>query len=276
MFDAHTHVHFPIYDSDRDEVVSRAKKAGVKMITVGTQLATSAEAVAFAHKHLGEVWAAVGFHPGHVGQAAWHHDSKEQRTSVQEKFDLAKFTELAHDPVVVAIGECGLDYYRISENEVKVKEEQRRIFLEQAHLALQLHKPLMIHCRPAKGTDDAYEDLLKILSGFEFSALPKILHFYVGSPEMTARFVDAGYYFTFGGVITFARDYDKTISLIPLGHILLETDAPYVAPEKYRGKRNEPAFIIETAKKMAELKGVTVAELDKAIDANVKALFSIE
>lgn len=280
MFDAHTHVHFPAFDADRPEVMKRAQKEGVKMITVGTQLSTSRGAVEFAKKYPGEVWATVGFHPGHVGSVeTWHHDTKEQKDSVKESFDVDAFAELAEDERVVAIGECGLDYYRfdgLTDRQVMLlKEEQKNVFIAQAQIALSVGKALMIHCRPSKGTDDAYEDLFAILSAPIYAPLKKVLHFYVGSVAMTKKFVDAGYYFTLGGVITFSRDYDGTIATIPMDRILMETDAPYVAPMPYRGKRNEPVYVIESAKKMAELKGVPYDKLEKQTTENVKTVFGI-
>ncbi len=280
MFDAHTHVHFPAFDADRPEVMKRAQKEGIKMITVGTQLSTSRGAIEFARKYPGEVWATVGFHPGHVGSAeTWHHDAKEQKESVKESFDADAFAELADDERVVAIGECGLDYYRfdgLTERQVMLlKEEQKNVFIAQAQIALSVGKALMIHCRPSKGTDDAYEDLLSILSAPIYAPLKKVLHFYVGSSAMTKKFVDAGFYFTFGGVITFSRDYDATIAVIPMDRILMETDAPYVAPMPYRGKRNEPSFVVESAKKMAELKGVSYNEMERITEENTKHVFSI-
>src|SRR3989344_5075443 len=222
IFDSHTHVHFPAYDKDRKEVIERAKKAGVKMITVGTQAASSEAAIKLAYEYPDDIWATVGFHPTHLAES-WHHDPHEQAYANQEKFDIEKLRKLAQDPKVVAIGECGLDYYRLATSSktqvTRNKELQKEVFLEQAKLAQELNKALMIHCRPSKGTDDAYEDLLFIVSSLEL-LVPHIAHFYVGSLTITKKLVDAGFYFTFGGVITFSRDYDASINLIPLNRIL--------------------------------------------------------
>ena len=174
---------------------------------------------------------------------------------------------------MVAIGECGLDYYRLTP---ETKEKQAHVFKEHIRLAENVGKALMIHCRPSKGTDDAYEDLLSLVaSGQSLVAVPKIVHFYVGGPTITKKLVDAGFYFTLGGVITFARDYDESIALMPLDRILLETDAPYVAPAPYRGKKNEPSFIVETAKKLAELKSLSLDEVSQATTENAKQVFGI-
>lgn len=331
IIDSHTHIHFPAYDKDREAVIKRAQETGVKMITVGTQMTSSEDGVKLAHQYPNDIWATVGFHPNHVvdlelqeenrikeGAAhtealakVWHHDENEQEASEPEKFDLELLRKLAHNPKVVAIGECGLDYYRLGdskmENVKKVKELQKEVFIRQIELAQKVGKALMIHCRPSYAkategepafaqatagkqisTEDAYQDLLSIVSSYKLS-VPKIVHFYVGGLEITNKFIKAGFYFTFGGVITFpARiaeqkrggadrgDYDEVIKLIPLERILLETDAPYVAPLVYRGQRNEPAYIIETAKKMAELKGVSYNHVEEIIVANAQKVFGIK
>lgn len=270
MIDAHCHIQFPAYDSDRDAVIARARGIGVKVIAVGTQLQTSRDAVSLAKEYPGEVWATAGFHPGHVA-ADWYFDRKEQRTAEQEQFDPKAFRALAHAPEVVAIGECGLDYYRSKTEEVRSKQEE--VFHEQAEIAREMKKPLMLHCRPSKGTDDAYGDLLVLLKSYVL--LPRILHFYVGSPVVTRTLLNAGFYFTFGGVITFSRDYDDGIRLIPLDRILLETDAPYAAPEPYRGKRNEPGYVVHVAEQLAQLKGTDAAHVVARTTETAHTLFKL-
>lgn len=273
LFDSHTHIHFPVYDDDRDEVIERAQKANIKMITVGTQLTSSQSAIKLAEQYPGDIWATVGFHPSHTVEK-WYHDPNEQDGVEPEKFDIAQLSKLAEHPRVVAIGECGLDYYRlVDENSIiKDKNIQAEIFFKQAELADKLQKPLMIHCRPSKGSDDAYEDLLETMGNLETS---RIIHFYVGSIGITKGLLEAGFYFTFGGVITFSKDYDEVIKYIPLDRILLETDAPYVAPAFYRGKRNEPVYIIETAKRLAEIKNTTYEEVVKATVENNEKIFRL-
>lgn len=273
IIDGHSHVQFPAYDDDRGEVIRRAREAGVKMIAVGTQVSTSESAIKLANEYPKDIWATVGYHPNHLSES-WHHDSKEQKSAEPEKFDIARLREIAKDPKVVGIGECGLDYYRITNNESGIKERQKEVFLQQAELAKDLNKALMIHCRPSRGTDDAYEDLLRLpITDYQLS---KIVHFYVGGPEITKKLVAAGFYFTFGGVITFARDYDESLKYIPLERILLETDCPYVAPKSNRGKRNEPAFILETAEKLAEIKNLeSDAVLEKVFETSNR-LFRLE
>ncbi len=286
ILDSHSHVQFPAYDEDREEVMSRAKEAGVKMLAVGTQISTSESAIQLAHKYPEDAWATVGYHPNHVvvrsdqgGGAtnAWYHDKNEQNSAEPERFDIERLRDLAKDPKVVAIGECGLDYYRLTTDNQQLtttKELQREVFLRQVELANELGKALMIHCRPSKGTDDAYQDLLNLLTTNNLQ-LTTIVHFYVGGLEITKQLVEAGFYFTFGGVITFARDYDDSIKYIPLDRILLETDCPYVAPKSQRGKRNEPSFILETAEKLAEMKGVSLEKTIEQTYANSAEVFEL-
>lgn len=288
LFDSHTHVHFPAYDSDRNEVIKRAQTAGVKMITVGTQLSTSKSAIELAEKYSNDVWATVGFHPSHVvvgcsdvsvgATTSWYHDKNEQASAEPEEFNVTELEKLARHPKVVAIGECGLDYYRLTTDNQQLtttKNLQKDIFIQQVELAKKVNKPMMIHCRPSKGTDDAYNDLLAAISKSQITN-PKIVHFYVGSLVMTKKLMESDFYFTFGGVITFGRDYDEVIKYIPLDRILLETDAPYVAPVPYRGQRNEPAYVIEVAKKLAEIKNTTYEEVVKTITENNQRVFGLQ
>lgn len=268
FFDVHTHPQMLAYDADRDEVLSRAKTAGVKMIAVGTQFSTSCSAIELAEKYPGDVWAAVGFHPAHFSEN-WYHDKNEQASPKREIFDVSEFEELAKHPKVVAIGECGLDYFRDRGRESS--DKQREGFLAQIELAHKVKKPLMIHCRAA------FKDLREILVACRLSLVsnPGIIHFFTGSTEDAKKLLDFGFSFTFGGVITFARDYDEIIKMIPLDRILSETDAPYVTPAPYRGKRNEPVYVVEAVKKMAEIKEISLEKLTNQIIENAKSVFQI-
>jgi len=261
IFDAHTHIHFPAYNKDRNEVIKRAQAAGVKMITVGTNFKTSQGAIAIAEKYPDDIWATVGCHPNDL-----------------ENFNVEEFRHLANHKKVIAIGECGLDYYRLnnlSTSDVdRIKEKQKHVFLEQVKLANELNKPLMIHCRPSKGANDAYEDLIKIYDQSNFK-VPATNHFFVGSLNVAQKFLDRDFYLTFGGAITFARDYDEVIRFYPLERILLETDAPYVAPVPYRGQRNEPAYVMEVAKKLAEIKNLSLNKVIKQTTKNIFKSFSV-
>jgi TatD DNase family protein len=269
--DVHGHIQFPIFDSDRQEVVKRAREAGIKMIAVGTQASTSKMAIEVARQFSGDVWATVGFHPNHLVKD-WHHDDNEQSETEPENFDIKILRELAADPKVVAISECGFDLFS-DETAAKAQEDA---FSEQAILAKELNKPLMMHCRPSKGTDNAYEYALGILRDGSFNSLPKIMHFYAGSLEMAKKLSDLGFYFTFGGVITFARSYDEVVKFLPLDRIFLETDCPYVAPMSHRGKRNEPSYVTDVAHKLAELKGLDFDKMAMELYENSIRVFNLK
>jgi TatD DNase family protein len=279
FFDAHTHAHFAAYEKDWREVIGRALQAGVWMINVGTQRDTSARAVEIANLYPEGVYATVGLHPIHTEQS--YHNAKElgangvkEFTSRGETFDYEYYKKLALDPKCVGIGECGLDYYRLNVTGDKGQEtwkRQKKTFEAQIELAKEVQKPLMIHCR------EAFKDLIDILVSCHMSHVPNpgVIHFFTGTPDDAKKLLDLGFAFTFGGVITFARDYDAAIKLIPLDRILSETDAPYVSPVPYRGKRNEPAYVVEVVKKLAELKGISEEQMAEHIFQNAKKIFKI-
>lgn len=270
-FDAHTHIHFPVFDADRETVIKRAESSDVKMLCVGTQISSSASAVILAKQYPKQIWASVGFHPNHASDN-WFHDQNEQKEAQREKYSKKILKELAEDPKVVAIGECGLDYYRIS-NEGGIKEKQKEIFLSQMELASEVKKPLMIHCR------NAFADLTDILiTNHQLLITPSsgVIHFFTGKITDAEKLLNLGFAFTFGGVITFTHDYDEIIKYLPLDRILSETDAPYVAPVPYRGKRNEPSYIIETVQRLADLKSITLEKMTEIIFENTKRIFNIE
>jgi len=252
--DTHAHLNLKDYKNDADEVIKRALENGVWMINAGVSFETSKKAVELAEKFSG-VYAAVGFHPN---------DSKEE-------FDYSVLKELAANPKVVAIGETGLDYHRIENNELRIKEKQKEIFKKQIELALELEKPLIIHCR------EAHNDLLEILNS-KFSILnsqPGVLHSFSGGLEEAGKYREMGFKIAFNGIITFSRDYDEVILRTPLEDILIETDCPFLTPVPYRGKRNEPLYVIEVAKKIAEIKELSLEKIAGQTTENAKELFGI-
>lgn len=286
FFDAHTHVQFSAYDADREAVISRAKNAGVRFVNVGTQKDTSRRAVELAEQYEG-VFAIVGLHPVHTSKS--FHDADELGggeaakgfTSRGEVFNADYYRELASHPKTLAIGECGLDYFRFNEDEPRDVQiqKQKDAFLVQIALATEIKKPLMIHCR------EAFPDLISMLrSSFSVHRPenPGIIHFFTGTGAEAQDLLDLGFSFTFGGAITFPprkgdmeNQYHKLVRIIPIEKILSETDAPYVAPALYRGKRNEPAYVIEVVKKLAELKDVSVNEMAVQIRENAKQIFRV-
>lgn len=273
LFDVHTHTQFSAFDEDRDAVIGHALESGIWITNVGTQRNTSAAAVETARRFAEGVFATVGLHPIHTQKS--YHDPKELGTqdkgftSRGEEFDAAYYHELALDPKVVAIGECGLDYYRLAS---ETKEKQVAAFLAQMNLAHEVKKPLMIHCR------NAFGDLIEMLYAERglFNSPPGLIHFFSGTKDDARKLLNMGFSFSLGGVTTFARDYDEAIMFLPVESILLETDAPYVTPTPHRGKRNEPAYIVEVAKKIAELKQTSYEEIARITTANACKLFGIE
>ena len=166
---------------------------------------------------------------------------------------------------MVAIGECGLDYYRLTPG---TKKKQKEVFEKQIELAQEIKKPLMIHCR------EAFADLIAILRVSRLTLpAPGIVHFFSGTKEDAAKLMELGFSFSFGGVITFAREYEKLIKYIPLEKILLETDAPYVAPVPQRGQRNEPAYVSEVAQKIAKIKNLDLEEIADKTFENASRIF---
>lgn len=235
-FDAHSHINDPRFDADLDDVLVRMKESGVASLVVGTEKHLSLRAVELAREH-DTLFACVGLHPTDVRD---------------EKFDEAFYRTLANDPRTLAIGECGLDYFRLNEEGRKAEiQRQSVIFENQIELAVSLNKPLMIHCR------NAHSDMLAILSSKKNEygdTLRGNIHFFSEGPETAKKYFDLDFTISFTGVITFARDYDETIQYAPLDLILSETDCPYVAPIPYRGKRNEPTYVVEVVKKIAEIR----------------------
>jgi TatD DNase family protein len=274
--DIHTHVNFKAFDEDRDAVIARALESGTWMINVGTQVNTSRSAIELAHKYNEGVYAIIGLHPIHTG--ASFHDKQElgeeggEFTSRGESFDKNIYREFLKDPKVVAIGECGLDYYHLNEESIT---KQKEAFIAQIEIANEFDKPLMLHIRnnPKDKTHDAYLDSLELLK--QYAKVKGDVHFFAGSSDTAKAFLDFGFTLSFTGVVTFTHDYDEVIRNTPLDMIMSETDAPYVAPVPYRGKRNEPSYVKEVVKKIAEIKNLPEDEVAEAIIANAKRLFKI-
>jgi len=262
-FDIHSHLNLSPLSERQDEIIKVLEEKEIGTITVGTDYETSLAATEVAQKSA-NLFASVGFHPSDAGK---------------KEFDIEKFRELAGREKVVAIGECGLDYFRIDASDTATKDLQKEIFIQQINLALEKKLPLILHVRPQKGTQDAYEDVLTILENISMQE-PFLhkgdVHFFVGSPEIAERFLKLGFYLSFTGVLTFARDYDEVVQLTPLDRILSETDAPFVAPVPYRGGVCEPWMVEETAKKIAEIKGLAVEEVRIQLLKNMTTLFSID
>ncbi|MEK9157593.1 MAG: TatD family hydrolase [Patescibacteria group bacterium] len=256
IFDSHCHPQLAQYDADREEVIRRAQASNTSLICIGTDIDTSKQAIELAQKYEG-VWATVGLHPN---------------DNLKEEFDIEKYRELLKQPKVVAVGEIGLDYFRTEEKDQPAQKEK---FIKQLELAKSEHFPVVLHSRDSnKGsTGRAYPDMIEILK--QYPEIRGVVHSCTASIDEAKQFLDVGLYLGFNGIITFASQYHEVVKYAPLNKILLETDAPYLTPEPYRGQRNEPAHVIEVAKKVAELKGETLEKVIEQTTLNCKELFQI-
>jgi len=276
LVDVHTHVQFAAYASDYREVVRRALDDGTWLVNIGTQRDTSAKAVEIAEGYPEGVYAAIGLHPVHTEksfrdeQELGGGEAVKAFTSRGEEVDADFYIKLGRNNKVVAVGECGLDYYHLGEES---KARQEKALVTQIEAAKELGKPLMIHCR------NAFPDLIKIFKRESAKLLnpsPGIIHFFTGTTDDAAALKEMGFYFSFGGVTTFARDYDEAIKLIGLDRILLETDAPYVSPVPYRGKRNEPAYVRYVPGAIANVLGLDSDTVAEATTANAMRVLRLK
>lgn len=256
IIDTHCHPQLSQYDADREQVIRRAIDAGVGMICVGVDLASSQSAIILAEQYEG-LYASVGLHPN---------------DNLDEKYDQATYEKLATHPKVVAIGEVGLDYYRTTDQGKRAFQMER--LLQQIELAQRIDKPLIIHCRdslrPLLKETNAHTDMLRVLPDYR-----GVIHSFTGTFEQATAYIEKGYMIGFNGIITFAPEYDDLVRRLPLDRILLETDAPFLTPVPHRGTRNEPAHVVYVAEKIAELRGISVAEVKQQTIANTLSLFSI-
>jgi TatD DNase family protein len=272
--DIHTHVNLAAFKDDADATVLRALEHNVGLINIGTQYDTSVRAVEMLNKYPDGVYATVGLHPIHTGGSSYDEqefdDKKKEFTTKGEVFDAGVYRKLAQHERVVAIGECGLDYFRNPTEEAVRK--QIEAFEAQIALANEVNKPLMLHLR--NGNDrNAYEDAYQILK--RQANVSGNSHFFAGALKDAVRFWELGYSISFTGVITFTHDYDEVVREAPKNLIHAETDAPYVAPVPYRGKRNEPLYVREVVEKMAEIRGVSLDEFKLQLLQNAHDFFAI-
>lgn len=253
LIDTHAHLDHERFKGDVDQVIERAKLAQVQsIITVGADLASSRQAVEFARRYP-DVIATVGVHP---------HDADSVSESV-----LNEIAILAQDEGVVAIGEIGLDYHY----DFSPRDVQRRVFAIQISLARELELPIVVHVR------EAYQDVMSILKSEHAEDVGGIVHCFSGDREAAKDCLDMGFYISVGGILTFANSQElrEIIRGLPMDRILLETDAPYLTPVPYRGKRNEPAYLVHVAEALANLKGITFDEVAETTTLNACKLFGL-
>lgn len=252
LVDSHAHLEMKEFDSDRGDVIERARLAGVDcIVTVGTNARLSRKALSIAHRYE-NIYATVGVHPHDAARAD------------DQSFDELK--KLAQDPKVVAYGEIGLDYFR----NISPHETQIDMFAKQMELAQELNLPVIIHDR------DAHEQTLRMVKA---SGIRRgVFHCFSGDWTMAKQCIDLGFYISVPGVVTFDKStvLQDVVRNAPIDSLLLETDCPYLTPAPHRGKRNEPAFIIHTAKKVAEIKELSWEDVARSAAQNTRKLFRIE
>lgn len=257
IFDCHCHIQEAEFDADRDAVLARMREAAAGAVVASGSIAESRRAVdlCLQHPHL---VAAIGLHPNRVMEEEWN--SKE-------------YELLAAEACVRAIGEIGLDYFYLSkepaEKQTAIKVKQIEVFMEQLRFAKDHGKPVMIHCR------EAYDDLLAILK--PFANLPIMIHTFVGGPKVAKQFLDLGCMLSYSGIVTFpnAEIVRESVKVTPLDRMLIETDAPYLAPVPHRGKRNEPVFVTDVAKGIADVVDLPPSELMQRTAENAERFFQI-
>jgi TatD DNase family protein len=252
LVDSHCHLDFPDFAAGLDETVARALNAGVgHMLTIGTLVAKFPAVLAVAER-FPEVTCSVGTHPHSAGQ---------------ERVTVGQLVELAQHPRVVAIGEAGLDYFYQKSS----REEQQAVFRTHIAAARETGLPLVIHARDAD--EDAAQILREEMAKGPFKA---VLHCFTAGLALAETGIELGFYVSFSGILTFPKSeaLREIAAALPLERLLVETDAPFLAPHPHRGKRNEPAFVRQTAKVLADVKGVSEAEVDKVTTANFFTLFS--
>ncbi len=241
------------FDPDREEVIKRAQNAGVaRILDVGSNFEGSIKAVNIAVQYE-FIHAAVGIHPHEAATA--------------ENWQIANLKALSKKPEVVAIGETGLDYFK----NFSPKEKQRDLFRKHIQIAREVNKPIIIHCR------EAWDDLFFIMDKERAKEVGGIIHCFSGNKSIASKCMELGFYISFGGPLTYPKSdgLRETAAAIPSHRLFTETDCPYLAPQSKRGKRNEPAFVIETAKKLAEIKGVATEDLGRVMEYNLRTLFGI-
>lgn len=264
-FDAHAHVQFDAFNEDRQVVLNDMREKGVSAIMVGVDRDSSERAVRLAEEH-DHLTASIGLHPNDV---------------LLEEFDTTFFRELGNNSKVVALGECGLDYYRLFDDVTtdearNIIEKQKELFRKHVALAVELDKPLIIHARPTKGTQNTYEDVISVLREYKDVHGDKLrgdIHFFVGGVTEADALISLGFTLSFTAVLTFTRDYDEVVRHIPLTSILSETDAPYIAPEGKRGKRNDPLAVIDVVSAIARIREEDEEIVRKTLVDNATRVF---
>lgn len=254
LFDTHAHLHFPDFADDLPEILERARAAGVRrLVTIGTDVDTSAAALALAEREPG-VWASAGIHP---------HDA-----AAADEAAFAEIERLARAPRVVAVGEIGLDFFR----DLSPRPAQERTFRRLLDLAVRLGKPVLVHCR------DAHAETLAILDEARVGRVGGIMHCFSGDVAVARRCLDLGLTISLAGPVTYpnARALPEVARFVPADRLVIETDCPYLPPQGHRGRRNEPAYLALTAARVAALRGEPLDALATRLTDNAIRLLRVD
>ncbi len=279
LIDTHAHVNFSAFKNDADEVIKNSLDNNVWMILVGSEHKTSQRALEYANKYEKGVYAAIGIHPIHLERGLVEDEEQDYSFPTKgEEFHYDSYEKLAKFEKVVAIGEIGLDYYHIDKDRTEeVKKKQKEVFVQQLLLARRLDIPVIIHCR------QAHDDMLMILKDFKQkykNLIPSdkpwgVMHCFSGDEDLAWQYFSLGLIVSFTGLITFSKQWDDLIRKLPFEKFMIETDCPYMTPEPFRGKRNEPMLVKYVADRIAEIKNLTTDRVAEITTNNARDLFNI-
>ena len=264
--DSHAHLEGTKFDADREVVFTRAREAGVETILLigsGTGPGTYDCAIKLAeqkHENAPEMFATLGVHPHEANLAG--------------ESDYLEMEKLARNSKIIAWGEIGLDYYY----DHSPRDVQKQVFIRQMELARAAKLPIVIHCRPSDNSENAWDDTLALIrEHWSSSGIGGILHCFTGELHHMRAALEMGFMISFAGNVTFpkALNIREAAKQCPLDRMFIETDSPFLAPVPYRGKRNEPAFVIETARYIAELRGIPIEDLAASTSSNFRRFFGL-
>ncbi len=280
MIDTHCHIHFKAFEQNRDEVIARSKEKGMILNLVGTQQSTSKKGVELAEQY-DWMYATIGLHPIQIHEVDVFEETTNF-TSRGENFDPEFYRELAKHPKVIGVGETGLDRFHIpkDESEELILSAQKEVFRKHYDIAEEFELPLVMHVR------DAHDEMIELLQDIKKekgSLIRGVVHCYTGNWKQAEEYLALGFNLGFTGVVTFPPkktnpepqlELEKVITNIPLERILVETDAPFLAPQTYRGEQSEPWMVEEVIKKFAVVRGLDVPEMTSQINKNTVHLFN--
>lgn len=291
FFDTHAHLNFNTFKNDTDKIIKECLDKDIWVVNIGSQYDTSKTAVEIADKYEKGIYASIGIHPIHLSQTELDEEEIYFK-SREEKFNKEKYRKLLGEKVV-AVGEIGLDYFHIPPKRDfnEIKKIQKTGFIAQLNFARETELPVVLHCRGTKDNPfGAYDEMIDIIANFivnskelnsislqKDTGLKGVIHCFGANLEIAQKFINLGFYIGFTGIITFknAKELQRVVANIPLSKILTETDCPYLAPEPFRGKRNEPSYVEYVVKKIAEIKGLSFNEVQKVIFENSRRLFKV-